>query len=392
VCVFFSYLVDRILDARTLASNKREYLVKWEGYDDPKDNTWEPASNILCDDLVEQFEADLKDGKKAKAKRKSKGTVSDDDEDDDEDYDEGGDDDGKANKRAQKGIRARANELKDSSDENEDFAGAEEKGQDRKNNHEKESNDETKSETGNEVKPKVPPARAPNLIPLKKKALRPPASVSSSSGAAQAGASGQGSASATDAGAKLAPPQQTQSSSSLVAEISAAASSTPSSSSRPGPGAGNIGGFSSSSNHPHHTGNGRGISKGDAAGTPAASATRPFPALTPLSPVSSSSADPSLVASNVSKLGRQRRLLSEAVRNSDVAAVETLLSAEGSRNSSDGGEGGGLANHVFADLAVELRESRIDHFLRREVENTILRTSPTFQALISMALTLLKTS
>jgi len=380
--VVFSYLVDRILDARTLASNKREYLVKWEGYDDPKDNTWEPASNILCENLVEQFEADLKEGK-TKGKRKSKGTVSDDD-DDDEDYEEGGDNEGKANGHAQKSSRARANQLKDSSDEDdeddEDFASMDGKGRDTKNVNKQGSNGETSAEAGNEDKPKqLPPPRAPNLIPLKKKVLRPPPSVVSSSsssssssisgGAGHEGAAGrQGGTHTTDAGA-AAHPAPPLSSSSLVAAISSSIPSSSSSSSRHGPGAGNASGFSSSnqSSSSHHQQVGNGRSNGEhAAGIPPSSVTssKPLPSLTPLSPASSS-ADPSVVASNVSKLGKQRRLLSAAVRAGDVAAVESLLSAQGG-GSSNGAEGG-LASHVFADLAVELRESRIDQFLRREV-------------------------
>ncbi|KAI1711556.1 chromo (CHRromatin organization MOdifier) domain-containing protein [Ditylenchus destructor] len=49
------YEVDMILDKR-LVNGTAEYLVKWLGYEDPEDNTWEPAENLVCDSLIEAFE------------------------------------------------------------------------------------------------------------------------------------------------------------------------------------------------------------------------------------------------------------------------------------------------------------------------------------------------
>ena len=34
----------------------REYLVHWDDYDDDDDDTWEPLSNLDCDELVAAFE------------------------------------------------------------------------------------------------------------------------------------------------------------------------------------------------------------------------------------------------------------------------------------------------------------------------------------------------
>ena len=39
------YVVERVLDERQ-RGKKTEYLVKWKGYDDTADNTWEPASSL----------------------------------------------------------------------------------------------------------------------------------------------------------------------------------------------------------------------------------------------------------------------------------------------------------------------------------------------------------
>jgi len=53
------YVVESILDKR-VRRGEIEYLIKWKGYDNPEDNTWEPKGNCHCPDLIEEFEAKLK--------------------------------------------------------------------------------------------------------------------------------------------------------------------------------------------------------------------------------------------------------------------------------------------------------------------------------------------
>jgi hypothetical protein len=58
------YFVEAILGRRrhTYSSKRRglkgfwEYLVKWEGYDAPTDNTWEPKANLTCTEKLQAFQ------------------------------------------------------------------------------------------------------------------------------------------------------------------------------------------------------------------------------------------------------------------------------------------------------------------------------------------------
>ena len=55
------YEVERILEKKTGKKGKVEYLVKWKNFDDPADNTWEPAANLeVAQDLIEKFEKETK--------------------------------------------------------------------------------------------------------------------------------------------------------------------------------------------------------------------------------------------------------------------------------------------------------------------------------------------
>ena len=47
------YEVEEILDQR-LAGKQEQYLIKWKGYEHTE-NTWEPAKNLSCQELLEEF-------------------------------------------------------------------------------------------------------------------------------------------------------------------------------------------------------------------------------------------------------------------------------------------------------------------------------------------------
>lgn len=49
-----TYLIEKILNMK-IEEGQRQYLIKWQGYDDPNDNTWEPLANLqnLTQDIID---------------------------------------------------------------------------------------------------------------------------------------------------------------------------------------------------------------------------------------------------------------------------------------------------------------------------------------------------
>jgi len=63
------YEVEKVLDKRVKKGGQVEYMVKWRGYDDPDDNTWEPADNLKeAKPAIDRFEKDLLEKNSAAAK------------------------------------------------------------------------------------------------------------------------------------------------------------------------------------------------------------------------------------------------------------------------------------------------------------------------------------
>ena len=57
------YVVEKILKHRTTKKGETEYFLKWKGFP-PEENTWEPAKNLNCPELIEVYEKDRAEKKK----------------------------------------------------------------------------------------------------------------------------------------------------------------------------------------------------------------------------------------------------------------------------------------------------------------------------------------
>jgi len=60
------YEVEKIIESR-LRKGKKEYLIKWKGYDNEEDNTWEPLENLDCEDKITNFETKKKEAEEKEA-------------------------------------------------------------------------------------------------------------------------------------------------------------------------------------------------------------------------------------------------------------------------------------------------------------------------------------
>merc|ERR1719264_480388 len=68
------YEVEKLLEKR-VKKGKTEYLVKWKGYEDESENTWEPVENLDCEDKILDYEKKEKEKKKDKDENKPRGVA-----------------------------------------------------------------------------------------------------------------------------------------------------------------------------------------------------------------------------------------------------------------------------------------------------------------------------
>ncbi|XP_065665846.1 chromobox protein homolog 1 isoform X2 [Hydra vulgaris] len=64
------YVVEKILKHKVNKNNEILYFLKWKGYP-LEDNTWEPASNLNCPELIAEYERELNEKKRKSSNRVS---------------------------------------------------------------------------------------------------------------------------------------------------------------------------------------------------------------------------------------------------------------------------------------------------------------------------------
>jgi len=61
------YVVEQVIKHKITKKNKVEFFLKWKGFGS-EDNTWEPAENLNCPELIDSYLKELPDKERKKVK------------------------------------------------------------------------------------------------------------------------------------------------------------------------------------------------------------------------------------------------------------------------------------------------------------------------------------